>query len=169
MWTFVHFVGFACFGWMIWWICHPSIGIINIWDLTVDGAISSNVLGVCTKYGGHRRDFSFPSHGEKNNPVMVTLTAWPNPVTLPPTFRWPHFPSISSARLCHGRIVVGESVATISGYLYTYKIPSDEPHWKSNKLQFQNCCWWFDEYGMIILENVTSQTFILVGNICAVK
>ena len=66
MWTFVHFVGFACFGWMIWWICHHSIGIIDIGNLSVDKLISNNVLGVCTKYGGHRSDFSFTRHGKKN-------------------------------------------------------------------------------------------------------
>ena len=59
---------------MIWWICHHSIGIIDIGNLSVDKLISNNVLGVCTKYGGHRSDFSFTRHEEKNNPVMVTLT-----------------------------------------------------------------------------------------------
>ena len=52
----------------------PSIGIIDIGNLSVDELTSNNVLGVCTKYGGHRSDFSFTRHEEKNNPVMVTLT-----------------------------------------------------------------------------------------------
>ena len=46
----------------------------KIWHFFKKSIISNTEQEVPTIYGSHRSDFSFPSHGEKNNPVMVTLT-----------------------------------------------------------------------------------------------